>query len=92
MENIGINSISISISDLSLHQIFCCILGRILMSRRCSHGNWKSMGFGCKWRRESPTIKGNIVFSFIIVCPVYHYGRNGWTFDSGLFFLVRNLS
>ncbi|KAL9382388.1 hypothetical protein Peur_025423 [Populus x canadensis] len=31
-------------------------------------GNRKSMGFGCKWRRESPTIKGNIVFSFVIVC------------------------
>jgi hypothetical protein len=49
----------ISISDLSLHQIFCLILVRLLISRRCSHGNRKSMGFGCEWRRESPTIKCN---------------------------------
>ncbi|KAJ6855404.1 hypothetical protein NC651_040152 [Populus alba x Populus x berolinensis] len=60
MENIGINSISISISDLSLHQMFTSILRRLLMSRRCSHGNRKSMGYGRKWRRESPTIKCNI--------------------------------
>ncbi|KAH8480376.1 hypothetical protein H0E87_030582 [Populus deltoides] len=36
------------------------------------HGNRKSMGFGRKWRRESPTIKCIIVFSFIIVCPFHH--------------------
>jgi hypothetical protein len=62
--------------------IFTSILRRLLMSRRCSHGNRKSMGFGRKWRRESPTIKCIIVFSFIIVCP-FHHVPNGSPSDSG---------
>ncbi|KAL9345087.1 hypothetical protein Peur_062762 [Populus x canadensis] len=69
------------ISLVRLH-IFTSILRRLLMSRRCSHGNRKSMGFGRKWRRESPTIKCIIVFSFIIVCP-FHHVPNGSPSDSG---------
>jgi hypothetical protein len=42
------------------------------------------MGFGRKWRRESPAIKGNIIFILQLLYRLpFHYVPNGLPSDSG---------